>query len=86
MRGAITHEPRRLDEGFHTHRVELLEVERTDAVIRADLDLALEQDRAGIDALVDPENRQPGARLSGEDRPVHGGAPAGYTCMFMVCL
>src|SRR5262249_48816513 len=39
-------------------------------------DLFLEQDRAGVDAGVDPEDGEAGALLAVDDRPVHGAAPA----------
>src|SRR6266853_796628 len=59
-RRAGAHEIHGLEQRRHPKRIQVLEVEATQGVAVADLDLLLHQDRPGIEALVWPEDAQSG--------------------------
>ena len=42
-------------DGFHAKRENFVEIERTGGVVGIDLNFLLQQNRPGIDALIDPE-------------------------------
>ena len=62
--------------GLHAEREELVAVERVDRVVGADFDGHLKQDRAGVEALVDPEDGHAGHRVALDDGVVDGRASA----------
>ena len=68
---ARLHQPHRFRQRVDPHVEQLAEVERAEGVVGLDLDLLLEQDGAGVDALVGPEDREARPGLALDDGPVH---------------
>ena len=54
---------------------QLVEVHRSQGVVRVDRDLFLQKERTGIEALIRPEDRQARFGLSVYDGPVDGAGP-----------
>src|SRR5581483_11116113 len=66
----------RLDHAGDAGLEDLVEVERSRRVVRADRDLALEQDRPRVDAGVRPEDGEAAARLAADELPRERAAAA----------
>src|SRR5712692_1913983 len=60
----------RLAYRFHSHREKFVEVKRSGCVIWVDCDFLLQENRAGIDPLIHPKERNAGFALSFDQRPV----------------
>src|SRR5712691_6822729 len=60
----------RLAYRFHSHGKKFVEVQRSGCVIRVDWDFLLQENRASIDPLIYPKERDTGFALSFDQRPV----------------
>ena len=70
------HEVDRLQHGLHAHWEEPVEIDAAERVGRRDRRLLLHEHVAGIEAVVGPEDREPGFLLAENDRPVDRARPA----------
>src|SRR5512144_565653 len=66
----------RLEDRFDSKWEERVVVERPGGVVGTDRRWLLQQDRTGVDARIDPENRRCGRSLPFDDLPVDGAAAA----------
>src|SRR5262249_9944823 len=60
----------RFEHGIDAHREQAIKVDGAERVGRTDWRFLLDEDVPGIEAVIRPEDRQPGFRLALDDRPI----------------
>src|SRR5579863_956244 len=69
---AADDEIRGLLERLDAHRVQAVEIDRAQRVIGPDRSLLLQEHRTLVESVARPKDREPGARVAANDRPVDG--------------
>ncbi len=64
------HEIDALQHRVHAHREQAVEIDRAERIVVGDRRFLLDQDRAGIEAVIGPEDREAGFGAALDDRPV----------------
>ena len=69
---ALGHQIHRFQTGVHSQLIKLIEVKLPGGFVGADLHLFLQEDVAGVDAFIHPENGEPRLPFAVDHRPVDG--------------